>query len=353
VAWYMRTGDVDPSIQGLWARHSSDSGATWSAPVHVHQGPAYYEIALAMSAGGAARVAWQESASNINSLWSAHFDPLSSTFGDVAEVKAGSDADERYPRVALSDQGDGLLTWVQDDVDGQDSIWASELVSGAVQAPQLLDSYTTDAAGEVDVAIAADGSRGMAVWQQRNGSSSADLFHATWTAGQAPRWQPAQRVLNAAWVSSPAVVIDTTGQATVTFTQPITGYRWNVIHTRWHPQTGWTAAQALETANQAGGTTTEDPIARLGVDAAGNVHAVWRRKISAMADTASVIVRRYSAAEGAWQPEILLGQIDGLQAYHPELTVAAEGRAAATFYYLDPGNTANPAIFNTHIAFFR
>ncbi len=351
IVWYMRTSEVDPGLQGLWARHSADAGATWSEPVLVHAGPVYHELALAVAADGAARVAWQESSENINSLWSAHLNPATTTFSDVAEVKPGSDADERYPRVAMSEGGAGLLAWVQDDDDGEDSIWAAELTAGAVGTPAPLDSYG-DAAGEVDVAIAADGSRGMAVWQQR-GDNTADLYYNAWTPASGSGWRGPQRVLTADWVSAPAVVIDATGQATVAFTQPIVGYRWNVVHTRYHPQTGWTGAQALETSNQASGLTTEDPIPRLGLDAAGNVHAVWRRKVSATADTASVIVRRYSVAAVGWQAEVVLGTVDGLQAYHPEVAVAAEGRAAATFYYLDPGGTGGAASFNVHVAFFR
>ena len=73
-------------------------------------------------------------------------------------------------------------------------------------------------------------------------------------AAPAPRWNGPMRVLNADWVSSPAVVIDRNGQrATVAFTQPLIGYRWNVLHTRWTPPAGWSAAQPLETTNQAGG----------------------------------------------------------------------------------------------------
>jgi hypothetical protein len=357
VVWYMNTAEVDATLQGLWARHSSDSGATWSSPVHVHTGPAYHDLALAMAAGGAARVAWEESSNNINSLWSAHFDPQDSSFTGVAMVKEGLDVNQRYPRVAIARNGDGLLAWVQDDEMGQDSIWAAEFSGSTVRTPALLDSYTTDAAGEVDVAIAAEGGRALAVWQQRNGSTSADLYYNEWSSGQgqgSAGWRGPMRILNAAWVSAPAVVIDRTGtSAAVAFTQPITGYRWNVIQTHWTASGGWATAQPLETTNQAEGLTTEDPAAHMGIDADGNIHAIWRRRISAMAPTASVVVRRYTAATMAWQPEVILGEITDLKAYHPEIAVADEGRAAAAFYYLDPTSTGNAASFNVHIAFFR
>jgi hypothetical protein len=355
VIWYMNSSQVDPALQGLWARHSRDRGLTWSGPIHVHAGPVYYEAVVAMAASGVARVAWQESSANVNSLWSARFDPVTGTFPDLGQVKLGSDSDERYPRLAIDRDGAGLLVWVQDDEQDNDSIWASAFSDTGSLSPQLIDDYTTDAAGEVAVAIAADGSRGMAVWQQRNGSTSADLFHNSWVRGTTG-WQGPQKVLNADWVSSPAVVIDRAGNATVAYTQPITGYNWNVIQVRKGAMSStWEPAQPLETANRAGGTTLEDPIPRLGIDGAGDIHAIWRRKVSdaAMSETASVIVRRYSAATMTWQPEVNLGEITDLKAYHPEIAVADEGRAAAAFYFLDTLGTGNDASFNVHVSFFR
>ena len=365
VVWYMRTSEVAAELQGLWARHSADGGQTWSSPTRVHEGPVYFDIALAMSPGGLARVAWQESSNNVNTLWSAHFDPGSTSFQAVAAVRTGSDSYERYPRIALADDGGGLMAWVQRDDDGQDSIWAAQIANGAVVMPQLLDDYTTDSAGEVDIAIAADGSRGMAVWQQRNDTSSADLYYNEWSGssgqGQSFSWKGPMKVFTSAgWLSSPAVVIDRAGQATVAFVQPLIGYRWNVIQTRWTPSTGWSAIQPLETTNPSRGNTLEDPVPHLALDGAGNVHAIWRRTVAAQPnplpeeDTAAkVVVRRYAAATMAWEPEVILGEVSGLKAYHPEIAVASEGRAAATFYFLDPANTGAAESFSVYVAFFR
>jgi hypothetical protein len=349
--WFLRTADAPTGTRGIWASHSSDAGLTWSPPARIHDGPVYYELALAMGPGGGARVAWQESMNNINSLWCAYFDSGTRAFTGAAMVLGGSDADERYPRLAVDDIGRGLLTWVQDDSMGQDSVWGANFLGPVLSSPQLLDSYTTDSAGEVDVAIAPVGGRGLAVWQQRNGSTSADLWAAEWVSGQG--WQPPARVLNAAWVSSPAVAIDPAGNTTVAFTQPITGYKWNVIGLRRPAGGAWTAAAPLETTNQAAGRTDQDPVAHLAADAAGNVHAVWRRKTSATDDVASVIVRRFGAAAGAWEPEVVLGAVPMLKAYHPEIAVAPDGRAAASFYFLDPAQTANLASFNVYVALYH
>ena len=351
VIWYLRTADAPAGTRGLWFSYSANAGADWSPPMRVHDGPVYYDQVVAIAANGFARMAWEESASNINTLWTAHYDPTAGGLGGVAMVRMGSDSDERYPKLSIDAAGAGLLGWVQDDDMGQDSVWGVSFNGATLGTPQVLDNYTTDSASEVDVAISAVGGRGLAVWQQRNGSSSADLYAADWVAGEG--WKPPARVLNAAWVSSPAVVVDRAGTATLAFTQPITGYKWNVIGTRRPAGGAWAAAAPLETANQAGGRTDQDPIPHLGVDAAGNVHAVWRRKTSATADVANVIVRRYGAAAGAWEPEVVLGDVPMLKAYHPEVSVADDGRAAATFYFLDPAGTANLMSFNVFVALYR
>ena len=321
----------------------------------MHNGPVYYEAVVAMAASGVARVAWQESSSNINSLWSARFDPSTGTFADRGEVKAGNDSYERYPRLAIDRAGAGLLAWVQGDDQGNDSIWAAAFSDTGALTPELIDDYITDSAGEVAVAIASDGSRGMAAWMQRNGSSDADLYSNEWVRGTTG-WQGPRLILNAGWVSSPAVVIDRSGNATVAYVQPITGYNWNVIGVR-KPAgaNGWDPAQPLETTNKAGGTTLEDPIPHLGVDGAGDIHAIWRRKVSdvAMSETASVVVRRYAAATMTWQPEVILGEVTDLKAYHPEIAVSDEGRAAAAFYFVDPLNTGDAASFNVFVSLFR
>ena len=168
--------------------------------MRVHDGPVYYSRCVAIAANGFARVAWQESAGNINSLWTAHYDPPPAGWAGSAMVRMGSDSDERYPKLSIDAAGAGLLGWVQDDDMGQDSVWGVSFNGATLGTPQVLDNYTTDSASEVDVAIAAVGGKGLAVWQQRNGSSSADLYAADWVAGEG--WKPPARVLNAAWVSS-------------------------------------------------------------------------------------------------------------------------------------------------------
>ncbi len=189
---------------------SSNAGVDWSPPVRVHDGPVYYEHALAVGANGFGRVVWQESSANINSLWTAHHDPAANAPAGVAMVRMGSDPYERYPKLSIDAAGAGLIAWVQDDDTGNDSVWGVSFTGATLTTPQLLDNYAADTAGEVDVAIAATGGRGLAVWYQRNGTSSADLYAADWVAGEG--WKAPARVLNASWVSSPAVVLDRCGQ---------------------------------------------------------------------------------------------------------------------------------------------
>ena len=349
--WHLSTSEAPMGTRGMWMSYSANGGVDWSPRIHIHDGPVYYEHYVAIAANGFGRVVWQESANNLNTLWTAHHDPAGAGLGGVAMVRMGDDVNERYPRLAIDNAGTGLITWIQDDPTGNDSVWGASFTGATLATPQLLDSYTTDNVSYPDVHIAATGGRGMAVWQQRNGTDSADLYAADWVAGEG--WKPPARVLNASWVSAPAVVVDRAGNATVAFTQPITGYKWNVIGTRRPAGGSWAAPQPLETANQAPGRTDEDPYADLGVDTAGNVHAVWRRKTSATANVFIAVARRYSAAAGTWEPEVVLGQIPMLRVSDPELAVGDDGRAVAAFYFQDPAQTANLSSFNVFVALYR
>jgi hypothetical protein len=351
VTWHLRTSEAPMGARGMWMSYSANGGVDWSPRMHVHDGPVYYEHYVAVAASGFGRVVWQESASNLNTLWTAHHDPAAGGLGGVAMLRMGDDVNERYPRLSIDAAGTGLISWVQDDPMGNDSVWGASFTGATLATPQLLDSYATDGASEVDVAIAATGGRGLAVWQQRNGTDSADLWAADWVAGEG--WKPPARVLNASWVSAPAVVVDRTGTATVAFTQPIIGYKWNVFGMRRPAGGAWTTPQPLETVNQAAGRTDQDPYAELAVDAAGNVHAVWRRKTSATAELFNVIVRRYGVTAGTWEPEVVLGEVPMLRAWHPELAVGDDGRAAASFYFQDPGGTANMMAYNVFVALYR
>jgi hypothetical protein len=354
--WSLYPTSSNMAEQGLWASHSKDGGITWSPGKLVHNGPLYRGPALAVSRDGHARVAWEESPAGTNSLWSASYDDVTGTWANVAMVKLGNNGYDRYPKIVMDAQGAGLLVWLQGDpVDTQDSTYGSSFAANQpLKAPQVLDTFTGNDTQAPAVAITSDGSKGVAIWVQR-GSSTYDLVTSDFVGGA---WKTPEKVMSfPSFVSDPALVLDQAATLTAVWSQPLTSGRSNLVAARRLAGQPWGAPTALETTNQAGGFTDQDPIPTAAADSAGNVFVAWSRKLkpdpSANESEYSfaIVTRRFSG--GVWQPEVVLAMKDGLRASDPELAVAEDGRAALTFWYYDPGQTGDVDTFNTFAALFR
>ncbi|HXU83517.1 MAG TPA: hypothetical protein VN914_19125 [Polyangia bacterium] len=355
VVWNYNPSTAMMGDQGLWASHSKDGGNTWSPPNHVHTGPMYARAALAVSRDGHARAAWEESAMNIDSLWSARYDDTTGTWADVAMVKVGNNPYDRYPKLAMDAQGGGLLVWLQGDaMDTNDSTWGSSFgANQALKPAQPLETFTTDDTAAPAVAITSDGSKGVAIWIQKN-SSGYDLFTADFTGGAYKT--PEKFMSFPSWVSDPAVALDQAGTLTAVWTQSLNSGKSNLVAARRLAGQPWGAPSPIETTNQAGGFTDEDPVARVKLDSAGNVFVAWSRKLKAslpmMEDFSfGIVTRRF--AGGMWQPEQALAMKTGLAASDPELAVSDDGRAAIGFVYFDPGMTGDADAYNMFALLYK
>jgi hypothetical protein len=350
VVWGQAVGDVPMGDEGVWASSSRDGGNTWSPPKQVHRGPQYAEIVLAISRTGDARIAWEESMANMRTLWSARFDEGTGTWNDVAAVRPGEDTDYRYPKIAMDARGNGLLAWLQDDAQGEQSIWASSFQVGkALDAPALMDTHT-GRADDPAVALMPDGSRGILVWGQSH-PSGGDVMYRDWTPAGG-FGSPTLMTTNPDWTGAHAVVMDHAATTTVTWSQPIASGKANVVVIRRLANQPWGAVEPLETSNQAAQRTDEYGYPAMGIDAIGNVHVTWARRMSATDPvTYSAVTRRYSG--GLWQPEVTVGMKTGLRANDPEVAVSESGRAAISFYYYHPMGTQDPTAYTTFAALFQ
>jgi hypothetical protein len=354
VLWNLYPSDTNKMDQGLWASHSKDGGLTWSPRKLVHNGPMYVGGALAVSRDGHARAAWEESP-GYNSLWSAHYDDVTGLWGDVAMVKMGNNTYDRLPKIVMDAKGGGLLVWVQGDaalMEGQDSTYGAAFdLNQPLKNVQVLDTLTTDNTESPAVAITPDGSKGVAMWVQRG---TYELWTAEYAGGA---WKAPERYMGFPnFVSDPAVFLDQSATLTAVWAQPLTSGKTNLVAARRLAGQPWGPPTALETTNQAGGYTDEDPVPTMHGDSAGNVFVAWSRKLKA--DTRqdreysyAIVTRRFSA--GTWEMEHVLAMKDKLRASDPELAVAEDGRAAIAFYYYDPAQTGDPDTFNIFAALYR
>jgi hypothetical protein len=293
---------------------------------------------------------------NIDSLWSAYYDDISGNWGGAAMVKVGNNPYDRFPKLAMDNAGNGLLVWIQGDtatMDTQDSTYgASFTVNQPLKPFQLLEMYTGNNTDAPAAAMAPDGSRGVAIWVQRGtGSNGYDLVTSELTGGTFKA--PEKFMTFPSFVSDPAVVIDQTGTLTAVWSQPLTSNKVNLVAARRPAGQAWGSPTAIETTNQSGGFTDEDPVARVGKDAAGNVIVAWSRKLKPdmMDNNFGIVARRFSA--GMWEAEKVLAMKDGLTASDPELAVSENGRAVVGFVYFDIGMTGDPDTYNMFAALFK
>jgi hypothetical protein len=342
VVWYQYSADGTGALRGLWESHSSDGGKTWTKAARV-QMAWIFNVVLAMSASGEARLAWEvdENATGLNyprvSLWSATYQASTGTFGSPAVVKdGGSDTTERQARIVMDGAGNGILSWQQLDEAGKESVWATGFSGTQPLAPQLLEANTTERLFDHNVAMAPEGNKGLVVWTESEGQNEWLMFDE-YAAGV---WKGPHRELSGASFSGASAVIDHAGVVTVAWPQP-SGGDWKAAAARRTPGAGWAAPTLLEASNFSQASSNEWPEPQLAVDAAGAVQAVWRRKTSATKLGFDVVARRF--AGGMWEPEVILGHKDTLRTFHPRVVAADDGRAAAAFYFFslrdDPDTT--------------
>jgi hypothetical protein len=353
MAWNHYVDSAKPLEAGPRVTHSKDGGNIWSPPKLLHNGRMYGGGVLAVSRDGHARLAWEENdaATDLNSLWSAYYDDSTGVWGAPAMVKLGTGRYERHPKIVMNAQGGGLLVWIQPEADVDSTFGTSFAVNQPPKAAQLLDNYTANDTQGPAVAITPDGSKGIAMWVQRN-NGPYDLFTAEYTADAG--WKaPARFMTSASWVSDPALTIDQTGTVTAIWDQPIASGKSNLVSARRPAGQPWSPLFAIETTNLANQDTREDPVPVAAVDSAGNVQVAWARKLNADEKewSFSIMTRRF--AGGMWQPEQTLAMKMGLRATDPELAVAEDGRAAIAFYYFHPDGTTDPDAYNAFGILFK
>jgi hypothetical protein len=347
--WYQYEPDSPTAeLRGIWFVHSEDGGVSWSAPARIHNGPTWGEVGLAMANDGNARLTWDETDGTTRTLWSSSYSPATKTFATAAAVKMGSDAYARNSRLAVAPGGAGLLVWIQRDGVGKDSVWGSSFASGtALSAPVLCDANVDTDVYDPSVAISPDGTHGIVAWDQSTAAND-EIWTADWAAPGG--FVASKKAFMGSGVAAPGVAIDASYTVTMAWSQLIASGKWNVTAARRVAASAWGAPTVLETTNQAGSFTDQYAYPSVASDGAGNVHVLWRRKIGA-GNTYGVVVRRYSAA--VWQPELVLGTRPGLRVFEERLAVAADGRAAAAFYYADPDGVGDVEAYNLFVALFK
>ena len=329
------------SLRGIWQSTSAD-GVIWPAPEQLTTTVAQ-AAAVAVNADGVTVVAWSEIASNLRQVAARVRSTPSSAWSAIQIMRAGDDANDRLPAVAVSSAGDSFVVWEQvGGTANMTSIWMSQFTGGAWMPAALFESHETGASTAANIATNSTGGA-VVTYLQRAGATSQ-----LWARRLAPGgggFQPPLMVAEGSSIDSvppPSVTLDPAGTATVSWAFAIAG-RYNVHVSRAAAaDPAWPAAVPMETDNQAqDDTLTRGTNSTVRSDTAGNVVVVWRKRTPTRFD---VWARRFVVADGAWGTSTLLETVDTVggaaaNVFAPALAVAGNGTAFAVWNY---GGTGVP-----------
>ncbi len=261
----------------VWARRNTGNG--WSAPVQVSQNALADASApfLGCDASGQAWVLWHQGngVANHFDIWGARF----SSGAWATPVRLSDGVKSAYnPRIAMNASGQALAVWTQAQDDGsvsngpQDTWSSTYAVGGSWSAPQQINSVDGAHATVYGVtAIATDAlGRGVALWIQvdATGTGAFQCWAAAYQPGSG--WATAQQVSLSGGGDSyaPSVALDAQGTAMAVWQQQDGISAADIAASRFTFGGSWTSPQLISS-----GALAFDPHVLL--NANGLATAVW------------------------------------------------------------------------------
>ncbi len=336
-AWVQHGSGPDNTLYGVWTARSDD-GEIWSPPQRLWTGPTYGGTDLAVSRTGRARLVFEESKDNINTLFTAYFDGAG--WSTARSVMAADNSWDRIGKVAINAEDDGVVVWSQSEPNAssfEESIYSSAF-EGATIGPPVLVETNQDRNYEPRVALNPDG-RGAIIWDTWANNTS-QLWVRGFLTGTG--LLDSIKVAEAYTISEPDVAVDTTGNVTAVWSQTETSKNANVFSS-YRPMGGvWSTPMPLETQNRADADGTDNPAPRIGVDSKGDVVAVWRRRESPT-DNFTFSVWSAERKAGTWSTAAKLSGFPNLRVLWPDFAMGDNGRGGSAFIYvIDNAAPAQP-----------
>jgi hypothetical protein len=351
VAWYQPGTVTDTTLPGIWVSQTSN-GTTWSSPQRLVDWNVF-ELQFAMARNGQARMVFTRqpgTSTNQKGLYTAYYDGSSWTMNPDPLLPLDSPRVSSFgylsnPQLAISGNGDGIVVFEEYDDNSYSSVGVVNLTGTSRSVPLILDADTSNSVYYMNRFAAMNGNgEGGVTWSQSDGSVYLSFYKP------ASGWSTPKKLAGTSFASNLGLAIDEQAFVTVTWAQSLTmGLNAVVMRGQWGGT--WGEVTPLETDNQSSRTeTTQFPVPRLVADSAGNVLAVWKKKVGAT--TYGAYARRLQGE--TWQPQVKLGERTGLTAYLPMVAVADSGFGVATFTFIDPtGATTDAESYNVEVAFCR
>jgi hypothetical protein len=334
--------DYAGANKGVWVSSSTD-GKSWSSPAPVVQSAALGPE-LAMNADGAAVVSWteQDPTMNYNEQILASVRPATGGAWSMPKIlRTAVNGGASDQTVGMTGKGEAFVTWVQSDGGTADkySIWWSQYKQGAFTDAALLENYDAENAFGPNVAVNAAGAAIVVYSQVDQGGLTETMWarrYSPTTGFGTPTMVAQGTSIDSYW--RPGVTLDETGIATVAWAFKIQG-KYQVYAGRGDAN-GFSMAMAMETDDTAADDgsdpldhSPEATLPMLGVDPAGNVTLLWRKRVGATTAARFDLWTRYFPKGGAWGAPKLLETYDVHSVEWLSLGVGGDGTVVAAWDY--------------------
>jgi uncharacterized protein CbrC (UPF0167 family) len=242
-----------------------------------------------------------------------------------------SDGDAYNPQVAMDDNGNALIVWMQSDGSTQ-QIYKSEYRDGVWTDPEDLDDHISPGgqhAYNPQVAMD-DNGNALIVWMQHNGTRQ-QIYKSEYRDGE---WTHPTDLFNsispdAGSANSPQVAMDDNGNALIVWPQS-DGSNYQVFKSEYRDG-AWIHPATLSGYINPNGEDVYDP--QVAMDNSGNAVIVWQQS-----DGSTQQIYKSEYRDGAWtHPEDLDDNIsqNGQDAEEPQVAMDGSGNAVIVWEQSD------------------
>lgn len=168
------------------------------------------EAKVTLNSTGTAVVVWKQKENSILSIWVRQFNPVQGW--SSARTIENSAVSAFEPSIALNDNGDIVVAWLQADSDNgnfSDNVWANYRLNGTWSEAVELESDKVNDAGEFGPPQAAinNNGKGVVVWNIDDGNTQTDIYANQISLGNS--WsEPILLADNSQYSRYPKVAID-------------------------------------------------------------------------------------------------------------------------------------------------
>jgi len=275
---------------------------------------------IALDNNGNAFVVWVQKAGASTNIWANRFNGAG--WGTAEQIEANN-GDVFWPQIAFDNSGNALVIWAQKD-GGYMSIWASQFNRSGWGAAERIEADNAGDALWPQIAFDNNGNA-LAVWVQKNGvryNIQANRFDgASWGTAELIE---TDNVGDALW---PQIAMDSNGNAFVVWAQG-DGTRTNIQANRFNGSS-WGVAELIETDNAGDALWPQ-----VAFDSNGNALAVWAQNDGVRYN---IRANRFNGAHWGSAEQIETDNVE--DAFSPQIAMDSSGNAFALWAQNDGTRT--------------